>query len=79
MNTIAAGEFKQRCLALLDEVGASGEPLVITKRGTPVAQLTPVPPERHDDWRGALRGTGEIAGDLVTPAVDPGDWEALAG
>lgn len=79
MRTIAAGEFKQRCLTLLDEVGASGEPIVITKRGAPVAQLTPVPPERHEDWRGAMRAQGEIVGDLVAPAAGPGDWHALNG
>jgi PHD/YefM family antitoxin component YafN of YafNO toxin-antitoxin module len=32
MKTIAVGEFKQRCLALLDEVGSSGEAIVITRR-----------------------------------------------
>lgn len=79
MKTIAAGDFKQRCLALLDEVGASGEPIVVTKRGKPVAQLTPVSPQQHDDWCGALRGRGAITGDLVAPASDPAEWEALRG
>lgn len=79
MRTIPAGEFKQRCLALLDEVGVSGEPIVITKRGRPVAQLTPVSPDPQGDWRGALAHRGRIAGDLVAPASDPQDWEALRG
>lgn len=77
MRTIAAGEFKQHCLALLDEVGRSGEPIVVTKRGRPVAQLGPVPPDGGADWRGALRTTGSIQGDLVAPAGDPEDWDAL--
>jgi prevent-host-death family protein len=77
VRTIAAGEFKQRCLRLLDEVGASGEPIVITKRGRAVAQLTPVSPERHEDWRGAMRGQGEIRGDVVAPAAEPREWDAL--
>ena len=42
-STIAAGEFKARCLQLLDAVAASGEPLTITKRGRPVARLVPLP------------------------------------
>lgn len=79
VRTIAAGEFKQRCLRLLDEVGTSGEPIVITKRGRAVAQLTPVGPERHEDWRGALSARGEITGDIVAPAADPGEWDALRG
>lgn len=77
MRTMPAGEFKQRCLALLDEVGASGESIVITKRGAPVAQLTPVSSERNEDWRGAMRARGEIVGDLVAPAAGPGEWNAL--
>lgn len=77
MRTIAAGEFKQRCLALLDEVGASGEPIVVTKRGKAVAQLVPVSSERQDEWRGAMTAQGEITGDLVGPATDPREWDAL--
>ncbi len=73
-----AGEFKQTCLRLLDEVGASGEPIVVTKRGKPVAQLVPVKPERRDDWLGAMRNRGEIVGDLVAPAVETGEWDALS-
>ena len=40
-RSIGAGEFKTRCLALLDEVAETGETLVITKRGKPVAKLVP--------------------------------------
>jgi prevent-host-death family protein len=77
MRTIAAGEFKQTCLRLLDEVGVSGEPVLITKRGKPVAQLTPVAPQHQDDWAGALRDRGSIHGDLVAPAAEADEWEAL--
>lgn len=73
-----AGEFKQTCLRLLDEVGASGEPIVITKRGKAVAQLTPIAPERPEDWVGVMRDRGAVRGDLVAPAADPGEWNALA-
>lgn len=77
MRTIAAGEFKQKCLRLLDEVGVSGEPIVITKRGRPVAQLAPIDPTLEPDWAGAGRGQGVIEGDLVKPAAELDDWEAL--
>ncbi len=79
MRTIPAGEFKQTCLRLLDEVGASGEPILITKRDKPVAQLTPVKPGRSEDWLGAMRDRGEIHGDLIAPASEPGEWQALRG
>jgi len=77
VKTIAAGEFKQTCLRLLDEVGQSGEPILITKRDKPVAQLVPVRPERPDDWRGAMRDRGRIRADLLPPALDSGEWHAL--
>jgi prevent-host-death family protein len=76
MKMIAAGTFKQTCLRLLDEVAETGETVVITKRGRPVAQLTPVPADARDDWAGAMRGTGRILGDLVAPATTPGEWAA---
>jgi prevent-host-death family protein len=77
VKTIPAGEFKQHCLRLLDQVGISGEPLIITKRGKPVAQLVPLPAESLDDWAGAMRGTGEILGDLVAPVAEAEEWAAL--
>jgi len=77
MKSIAAGEFKQTCLRLLDEVGESGEPIVITKRGKPVAQLTAVSARRVEDWAGALSERGQVRGDLVAPAAEPGEWDAL--
>ena len=41
-QTVPAGEFKQRCLALLDQVAETGQPIVVTKRGRPVARLVPI-------------------------------------
>jgi prevent-host-death family protein len=78
MKTVPAGEFKQTCLHLLDEVRETGRPVVITKRGTPVAQLAPLPPASAATWLGAMRGTGRILGDLVEPAAGEEEWEALA-
>ena len=42
MRTVPAGEFKAKCLALMDEVQATGQPILLTKRGRPVASLMPV-------------------------------------
>jgi prevent-host-death family protein len=44
MKTVAISEFKARCLGLLEEVKATGEELVVTKRGAPIARVTPVEP-----------------------------------
>lgn len=75
-KTIAAGNFKARCLRLMDEVQSTREPLLITKKGKPVAKLVPAdtPPE---DIFGCLRDQVEIVGDIVSPAVPLEDWEVL--
>ena len=76
---INASEFKAKCLAILDEVFATGRPVTILKRGKPVAQL--VPPVGRDEGypQGALMGSVEIRGDVVSPVVDPETWAAEAG
>jgi len=72
--TISATEFKAKCLALLDEVGRTGEPLVITKRGRPLARLVPAGEEKP--WL-ALFGTGEFVGDPFAPVIEEFEIEAL--
>lgn len=69
---IGAGDFKAKCLQLLDDVAEHREPLVITKRGKPVAKLVPVEPD-HPLF-GALQGSVVSETDIVSP-VDV-DWEA---
>lgn len=73
---VAATEFKAKCLALIDEMERSGEPLTITRRGKPTLTLTArsaQKPETSDPF-GCMRGTATIVGDLDDP-IDP-DWEA---
>jgi prevent-host-death family protein len=71
--TIPAGEFKAKCLKLLDTVAETRQPLVITKHGKPVAQLVPM--EDAVELFGAMRGTGEVVGDIISP-LDV-EWEAM--
>lgn len=71
-SVIAAGDFKARCLKLLDEVAETREPLVITKHGKAVAKLVPMPPEQ--DLFGALAGSVLFEDDLIAPLDE--DWEA---
>ena len=70
---IAAGEFKAKCLHLLDEVQQSRKELVITKRGKPVARLLPVE-EKFPQIFGRMKGTVRILGDIVGPTGEK--WEA---
>ncbi len=78
MKTINATEFKAKCLAIMDEVARTGEPVTILKRGKPVAQLTPpVPKETYPQY--ALRGTGRIIGDIIEPPLPADAWDAERG
>jgi len=77
VKKIAAGSFKVHCLALMDEVQAKRETVVITKRGKPVAKLVPVE-EQADDLFGFLRGKVTIVGDVVSPALESEEWGNLA-
>ena len=63
-RTIAAGEFKAKCLALLDEVAESGTSMIVTKRGKPVARLVPV---KQGRGRKSLKGSIVHEGDLLAP------------
>ena len=68
-KTVPAGEFKARCLALLDQVERTGTPLVVTKRGRPVAQVVRVQRPPASDLRGSVTFHGDIVGSLL------GEWE----
>jgi prevent-host-death family protein len=76
MKTIPAGRFKVHCLSVMDEVQSKREPVLITKRGKPVAKLVPVNQEK-DDIFGFLEGKGKIVGDIVSPIISPEEWGDL--
>ena len=78
IKSIPAGAFKARCLAIMDEVQAKRHAVVITKRGKPVAKLVPVEQEK-DDIFGFMKGKGtvEIKGDIISPALTPEEWGDL--
>jgi len=76
MKTMAAGQFKARCLKVMDEVRSTREPVVITKKGRPVAKLVPADGKPVDVF-GCMRGEVEIIGDVLSPAVPLEDWEVL--
>lgn len=72
-TTIPAGEFKAKCLKLLDQVAENRKSLVITKRGKPVAQLIPIREDKS--LFGAMRGSATILGDILSP-LDV-EWDAM--
>jgi prevent-host-death family protein len=68
---IAAAEFKANCLRLMDEVAQQRRPIIITKRGKPVAKLVPVDKEAIDLF-GRMAGSIKICGDIIGPIEDAG-------
>lgn len=74
--SIPAALFKAECLRLMDEVALTGQPVVITKHGKPVAQLVPVPASPGSLF-GYMKGTVTIKGDIVAPTGEV--WNAMSG
>jgi prevent-host-death family protein len=73
MKTVAAAAFKAKCLTLMDYVYSTKRPLVITKRGKPIAKLVPLD-EPNDDFIGRLKGVFEVVGSLEDDL--PESWES---
>jgi prevent-host-death family protein len=78
MEEIAISKFKATCLAVLERVRRTGNPILVTRFGEPVAELVPPHASRKaKHWVGSLAGTGHINGDIVSPASDEDDWDVL--
>jgi len=74
---IAAGEFKAKCLRLMDQVEKTREAVVVTKRGKPVAKLVPVEERPTKKLFGCMAGSVSIAGDIVSPQTE--EWFVESG
>jgi prevent-host-death family protein len=78
MKEVAISEFKAKCLSLLAQVQKTKKPILVTRFGKPVAQVSAAPAERTDkDWFGSMKGQIEILEDIISPANDEDDWEVL--
>ena len=73
MKEISAAAFKAQCLMLMEDVRSTKRPVVITKRGKPVAKLVPID-EPKDDFIGRLKGVFEVVGDLDAGPTE--EWES---
>lgn len=70
-----ASEFKAKCLAVMDEVAKTGEGVVVTKNGKPIAELVPHKTTERPSPFGIWKGKVEITGDIISP-VDV-EWDAM--
>ena len=75
MKEMPAGEFKAKCLMVMDQVQKTREAVLITKHGKPVAQLVPAP-DPDDDIFGYMEGKAKTIGDIVGPVIPLEEWES---
>ena len=73
MKMMAAGSFKTNCLAVMDEIQAKHETVVTTKHGKPAVKLVPVNTDTDETYN-FKAGKGGVIGDVVGPAIFPGEW-----
>ena len=76
MKRMRAGEFKTRCLAVMKNVQATGEPVLVTKRGKPVVKVIPAESQKNEFF-GFMAGEFEILGDIESPVLPLRQWEVL--
>jgi prevent-host-death family protein len=78
IEKVPISKFKATCLALLDRIKRTGQPILVTRKGEPIAQIIPPPaPKRPGSWVGSFASRGKIVGDIIAPAVEQGEWDVL--
>ena len=74
---IGSAEFKASCLRIIDQINRDKQAVVITRRGNPVARLTPIDrPGAKGSIIGTMKGSVLRYDDPFTPAAEPSDWDA---
>jgi antitoxin (DNA-binding transcriptional repressor) of toxin-antitoxin stability system len=76
VEQIAVSKFKATCLSVLKRVQKTGKPVLVTRFGVPIAEISPPPRKRNSNWMGSMAGTMEIVGDIVGPISSIDDWDA---
>ena len=76
MKQMPASAFKARCLSVMNDIQATGEPVIVTKRGKPVVKVIPAEPE-EGGFLGFMAGEFEIVGDIESPVVPPSHWKIM--
>jgi prevent-host-death family protein len=77
MKKIAAAKFRAYCLKVMEQVRSTREPVLVTKRGQPLAKLVPAAEKISDDFIGRLEGVITMVGDIEPPTTPLEDCDAL--
>jgi PHD/YefM family antitoxin component YafN of YafNO toxin-antitoxin module len=79
MEEIDISKFKATCLEVLERVRRTRKPILVTRFGESVAEVTPPSNLQRKGTRlGSMVGTVRIKGDVISPISDAEDWEALS-
>ncbi len=77
-EVVTISKFKATCLAILGNVKKTGRSILVTRRGEPVALITPQPnPNKPESWLGMFQSEGKIVGDIISPIINENQWEVL--
>ncbi len=78
MEEISISQFKATCLAVLARVKRTQKPILVLRKGEPIAQVVPPPPSSMpQSWLGSLSASGQILGNIIDPVSSPEEWETL--
>jgi len=77
MIEVSISEFKAKCLALLEQVRKTRQPIRITRHGKPVAEVVPPAPVVDRNAMFGSMKNSKIIGDIISPANDADEWEVL--
>lgn len=77
-ETIPISKFKATCLNLLSQVKKTGKTILVTRKGEPLALISPPPtPPKSKSWLGSKRNSIKIKGDIISPVLSEEEWEVL--
>lgn len=74
MKTMKASKFKAQCLGVMQKVQSTGEPVLVTKGGTPMVKIVPAQ-SGANDFFGFMAGEFDIIGDIESPLVPAKEWQ----
>ncbi|HIF05690.1 MAG TPA: type II toxin-antitoxin system Phd/YefM family antitoxin [Gemmatimonadetes bacterium] len=78
IEVIAISKFKATCLATLERVRRTGRPILVTRRGEPIAEVIPPrPPVRESGWLGSMAARATVTGNIVAPVAPVDEWEVV--
>ncbi len=77
MKRIASNELPATLQQIFAEIQRTKTPLTVTHDGEPLVIIYPAKPQSERTVFGAMKGSGEILGDLISPVISDNTWEAL--